>query len=45
MKFGMIAAGTLSRAMERKHVAALSHYQTEYRDAPSSFDTDGTSAR
>ena len=45
MKFGMISAGTLLRSAKSKHVAALSHYQTKLRDAPSSFDNDGSAAR
>jgi hypothetical protein len=45
MKYGMIGAGTLSRATEGKHVAALSHYQTKFRDAPPSLDNDGSAAR
>jgi hypothetical protein len=45
MKFEMIAAGTLSRGIEGRHVAALSHYRTKLRDAPPSLDNDGSAAR
>ena len=45
MKFEMIAAATLSRAIEGKRVAALSHYQSKLHDAPPSLDNDGSAAR
>jgi hypothetical protein len=45
MKVEMIALGTLSRAIAGKHVVALSHYQTAFRDAPPSLGNEGTSAR
>jgi hypothetical protein len=45
MKFQMIGAGTLSRAIEGKHVAALAHYQTRPRDMPPSLDNDWSAAR
>jgi hypothetical protein len=45
MKFEMIGAATLSRAIEGKHVAALSHYRTQHRDASPSLDNDGSAAR
>jgi hypothetical protein len=44
MKFEMIGAATLSRAMEGKHVGALPHYQNEHRGTPS-VDNDGSAAR
>ena len=40
-----VPAGTLSRAIAGKHVVALSHYQTAFRDAPPSLGNEGTSAR
>jgi hypothetical protein len=45
MKFGMLGVGTMSPAMVSKHVAALSHYQTQHRDTPLSLDNDGSAAR
>jgi hypothetical protein len=46
MKFGMIGAGRLSRAiLGRKHVAALADYQIKLRDAPPFLDNDGSAAR
>jgi hypothetical protein len=45
MRLEMIGAATLSRAIESKHVAALSHYQTRHLDTPPSLDNDGSAAR
>ena len=45
MNFGMIGAGTLSRAMEDKHVAALLHCQAQQCETPPCLDHDGGAAR
>jgi hypothetical protein len=45
MKLGMIGAGTPTRAVEGKHVAALSHYPIKVRDATPCLDSDGGAAR
>ena len=45
MKLEMTGAGTLSRALEGHHVAALSHYQAKLPDAPPCLDNDGSAAR
>jgi hypothetical protein len=45
MKLEMFGAATLSRAMEGKHVAALSHFQTKLHDTPPALDNDGSAAR
>jgi hypothetical protein len=45
MKFEMIGAATLSRAMKGKHVAAQWHYQTKFRNVPPSLDSDGSAGR
>jgi hypothetical protein len=45
MKFEMTGAGTPSRVIKRKHLAALPRYQTELRNTPSSLGNDGSAAR
>ena len=45
MKLEMFGAATLSRAVEGKHVAALSHCQTKLRDAPPARDKEGSAAQ
>ena len=40
-----VSAGTLSRAIAGKHVAALSHYQIKHRHTRPSLDNDGSAAR